>query len=69
MMLDDGIMASCDVIAAQRLGFTPEIAELQFLIAHHARIWRPTRLVLAGEISNHGLLELIDFVDNVMRNT
>ena len=68
MMLDDGIMASRDVIAAQRLGFTPEIAELEFLIAHHAWIWRAPGLILAGEISNHRLLELIGFVDDVMRN-
>jgi len=68
MMLDDRIMASRDVVAAQRLGFTPQIAELQFLIAHHAWIWRAPGLILAGEIIDHCLLELIGFIDDVMWN-
>src|SRR5438046_4082351 len=67
-MLDNRVMTRGDVIAAERCRFTPEIAELELFIAHHARIRRPTGLVLAGEIFNHEPLELVGFVDNIMRN-
>ena len=43
MMLDDRIMASRDIIAVERLGFAPEIAELEFFIAHHAGIRCPAK--------------------------
>ena len=69
MVLDDRIMASRDVVAIQRLGFIPQIAELQFLIAHHAWIWSAAGLIFAGEIIDHGFLELIGFVHHVMGNT
>ena len=62
-------MTRRDVIAAERCRFTPEIAELEFFIAHHARVRRPTGLVLAGEIINHDALELVGFINHVMRNT
>src|SRR5438552_11257031 len=67
-MLDNRVMTRGDVIAAERFGLTPEIAELEFLVAHHAWIRRSTGLVLAGEIINHEPLELVGFIDNVMRN-
>src|SRR5205807_9198913 len=37
-MFNNGIMAGRDVIAAECPGFAPEIAELEFLIAHHTRV-------------------------------
>src|SRR5438067_2423988 len=49
-VLDDCIVARSDLIAPQRPRFTPKTAELQFLIAHHARVRRPARLVFAGEV-------------------
>ena len=67
MMFDDGVMARGDVIAAERLGLFPEIAELELLVAHHARIRRPAGLVFAGEIIDDQALELIRFIDDVMR--
>ena len=66
-MLDDRVMAGGDVIAAERLGFVPKIAELQFLVAHHAGVRRPTGLVFAGKIIDHEALELVGLVDHVMR--
>src|SRR5204862_5504539 len=67
-MLNNRVMARTDVLAAECRGFAPETAELQFLIAHHARVRRPARLVFAGEIVNHYPLELIGLVHHVMRN-
>src|SRR5438874_11964582 len=67
-MLNNRVMAGTDVLAAKCRGFAPETAELQFLIAHHARVRRPARLVFAGEIVNHYTLELIGLVNHVMWN-
>ena len=67
-MFDDRVMSGCDVIAAERFGFPPKISKLQFLVAHHARIWRATGLIFAGEIIDHGALELIGFIDHVVGN-
>ena len=53
---------------AQALRLPPEVAELQLLIAHHARVRRAPRLVLAGEIMDDLLLELARFLHHVMRN-
>src|SRR5262245_33658250 len=61
-------MARCDVVAAECLSFAPEIAELEFLVAHHTRIWRPAGLGFAGEIINHYALELVSLVHHVMWN-
>ena len=66
-MLDDRVMPGGDVIAAERLGFLPKIAELQLLVAHHARIRSAAGLVFAGKIIYHEPLELVGFVDHVMR--
>ena len=68
-MLDNRVMTRRDVIAAERCSFTPEIAELELFIAHHARVRRPPGLVFAGEIINHDALELIGLINNIMRNT
>src|ERR1044071_5389539 len=67
-MLNDRIMTSTDVIAAECPGFAPKTAELEFFVAHHARVRRPSGLVFAGEIINHQALELIGLVHNVVRN-
>ena len=67
-MFDDRVVSGRDVIAAERFGFAPKIAELQFLIAHHTRIWRAAGLILAREIIDDRALELICFIDNVVRN-
>ena len=67
-VLDDCIMTSGDVIAAECPGLAPKIAELQFFIAHHTRVRRPAGLVFTGEIINHDALELVGLVNHVMRN-
>ena len=67
-MLNDRVMARGNIIAAQCPGLTPKIAKLQFFVAHHARVRRPAGLVFAGEIINHNTLELIGFINHVMRN-
>ena len=67
-MFNDRVMTRRNVIAVERCGFTPEIAELELFVAHHARVRRAAGLVFAGEIINHDALELIGFINNVMRN-
>src|SRR5262249_55416461 len=49
-------------------GFAPEIAELEFFVAHHTRVRRPAGLVFTGEIINHNTLELVGLVNHVMWN-
>src|ERR1700730_5871127 len=68
VMLDDRVMPGRDIIAAERLGFSPEIAELEFLIAHHTRIRRAAGLIFAREIIDDRALELLRFIDHVVRN-
>ena len=68
VMLDDGVMAGRNVIAAKRFSFAPEIAELEFLVAHDAGIRRPTRLIFSREIIDHRALKLVGFIDHVMGN-
>src|SRR5438132_4112946 len=41
-MFNNGIMAGRDVIAADCRGFAPDVAELEFLVARHSRVRRPT---------------------------
>src|ERR1700747_369280 len=69
MMLDDRIVTGRDIIATERLRFSPKISELEFLIAHDARIRRTPGLLFAREIIDHGLLELVGFIAHVVRNT
>src|SRR5262245_18371749 len=66
-MLNDRIRTGSDVIAAEGSGFAPKIAELEFFVAHYARVWRPPGLILADEIINHDPLELIGLIHHVMR--
>src|SRR6266480_2617242 len=68
VMLDNGVMARRDEIAAKRFGFAPEITELEFLVAHDAGIRRPTRLIFTREIIDHRALKLVGFIDHVMGN-
>src|SRR5437867_1450282 len=56
-------------IATERFRFIPEIAKLEFFIAHHAWVWRATGLILARKIIDHEILELIGFIDHVMGKT
>src|SRR5215475_130854 len=67
-MLDNRIMARCYVLAAECPGFAPQIAKLEFFVAHHTRVRRPAGLVFAGEIIDHDTLELISLVYHVMRD-
>src|SRR5207247_8922604 len=57
------------VTASVLFTLSPDMSELDYLLAQQARIRRPTGLELPGEIINHKPLELIGFVNNVMRNT
>src|SRR5205809_7757580 len=67
-MLDDRVMAGRDIVATQCRCFAPEIAELDLFVAHHAWIRRSAGLVLAREIIDTESLELIGFVNDLMRN-
>ncbi len=66
MMLDNRVMPRGDVIAAQRLRFFPKVAELELLVAHHARVRRAAGLVFAGKIIDDQALELVRFIHDVM---
>jgi hypothetical protein len=67
-MLDDGVMTGRDVIAIERSRLFPEATELELLVAHHAGIWRAAGLVFARKIIDYDALELVCFVDHVMRD-
>ena len=60
-------MTGRDVIATERFGFAPKIAELELLIAHYAGIRSAAGLILARKIVDHGPFKLIGFVDHIMR--
>ena len=68
MILNDRVVPCGNVIAAERLRFAPEITELDLLITHHTRVRRPTGLIFTGEIIDHEALELVRFINHVMRN-
>jgi hypothetical protein len=68
VMLDDGVMPGGNIGAAECLRFVPEIAELQFLVAHHAGVRRAPGLVFAGKIIDDEALELVRFIHHVMGN-
>src|SRR5437899_8995783 len=46
-VFDDRVMTRRNEIAPERLRFIPEIAELEFFIAHHAWVRRATGFILA----------------------
>ena len=61
-------MARGDVIRAELVRAVNEPAELQVLIAHHARIRRAAGLVFVGEILDDVLLEFRRLVNQVIRD-
>src|SRR5205809_4784625 len=67
-MLNNRVVTGRDVIAAESLRLAPEVAELELLIAHHARVRRSACLILAGAIVYYDALALIGLVAHVMRN-
>src|SRR5450432_1475631 len=68
VLLDNGVMTGRYVIAIERTRLFPKAAELEFFIAHHARVGRAAGLVFARKIIDHDALELVGLVDHVMRN-
>ena len=65
-VLHDRIMAGRDISGSERGRLVPEIAELQLLVAHHAGVRGPARLVLLGEVIDHESLEGYGLVDHIM---
>src|ERR1043166_3085281 len=63
------VLSDGDRLFRERLRLTPEITKLDFLIAHHAWVWCPAGLIFAREIIDHESLELVGFINDVMRNT
>ena len=61
-------MASGDEFRAELVGAVNEPAELEVLIAHHARIRRATGLVFVGEVTDDVLLEFRRLVNQIIRN-
>lgn len=68
VVLNDGVMAGGDIFRPERARLFPQVAEFQFLIAHHARVRRASRLVFARKIIDDQLPERIRLVHHVMRN-
>ena len=61
-------MAGGDVLRAELVGAVDEPAELQVLVAHHARIRRAAGLVFVGEVLDDVLLEFRRLVNQVIRD-
>ncbi len=61
-------MSRRDEIRAELIRAVNQPAELQILIAHHARIRRAAGLVFVGEILDDVLLEFRRLVNQVIRN-
>ena len=61
-------MSGGDKIRAELIGAVNEPAELQVLIAHHARVRRAAGLVFVGEVLDDVLLEFRRLVNEVIRD-
>ena len=61
-------MAGRNKIRAKLPGAVNQPAELQILIAHHARVRRAAGLVFVGEVTDDVLLEFRRLVNQVIRN-
>jgi len=61
-------MAGGDVLGAQLASAADQAAELQPLVAHHARIGRAPDLVFLGEVTDDLCLELGRLVDQAKGN-
>ena len=61
-------MSGRDEIRTQLIRAVNQSAELQILIAHHARVRRAAGLVFVGEILDDVLLEFRRFVNEVIRD-
>lgn len=61
-------VARCDEICSELIRARDEGAELEFLIAHHARIGSASGFVFIGEVLDDLLLELLGFVDEIIRD-
>jgi len=64
--LDDGVVAGGDEAGAEAAGFAPEVAELELLVAHDARVGGAPALVLAGKVLDDLGLEVAGLLDHVM---
>jgi undecaprenyl diphosphate synthase len=61
-------MAGGDALAAQLPGAVEQRAELQFLVAHHARIGRAPGLVFLGKVGDDLLLKRVRLVNQIIGN-
>ena len=61
-------MAGRHMRGAERAGLGEQVAELELLVAHHARVRRATGGVFAGEIIDDQPLELARLVDDIVRD-
>ena len=67
-LLEPSVMPGRHVLRAKLPGAVDQVAELQLLVAHHARVRRPPRLVLRREIIDHVPLKLLRFIDEIIRD-
>ena len=62
------IMAGGHVACAQFFCAVDQVAKLEFLVAHHARIRRAPGPVLRSEVINHITLKFLRLIDKIIRN-
>ena len=67
-VLHDRVVAGGDEGGSEGGGLVPEIAELQLLVAHDARVRSASGPVLVGEIIDHEPLEGNGLVDHIVGN-
>src|SRR5262245_33837974 len=66
--LDVREMAGGDLAGPQLTRPMDKRAELQLLVAHHARVWSSARSILFGEVLNDLPLNLFGLIDQVVGN-
>ena len=66
-LLKPRVVAGGHVLRAKLPGAVDQVAKLEFLVAHHARVWRPTCLVLRRKIVDDIPLKLPRFINEIVR--
>ena len=67
-LLDPGKMARGDIGGAELVSPANQTAELEVLVAHHARIRSATGLILVREVPDDLLLKFCCLVDEIVGN-
>src|SRR5260370_26006262 len=66
-VFNSGIMSGRDKIRPERMRATTQAIELDFAIAHHARIRRSSAQIFRNEVIDHASGEVVAQIDHVKR--